>query len=562
MPPLFSIDTERFSLKWSGPAGPLEPSAPAAMLRVRARRDDAVLRLRIEGATTELESELALAEQVDYQVFARSRHGDPIVLRNDDPIATRNLRADEGGSILSGTINFGGQVGRSQFVVIVGGVEEVAFELDIRPVKATLEHIETMRTEVEETISGLAFEYLRSTTTAAGIASDIPVHTTWLSIVRRVLPSLEGALGQISAKPLSELIRERAYAGSERIRRVDASVRLAMLRGRGGGARGVVTHGPGARELLPYRLAQNSLDTPEHRWLRTRLALGHQKLVALRQAEGALPLSERRRRTCEDIRDAEQRVAQLLRRPPLNNAQVTGQQQLPTQRLLTTPGYSEAYTACRALTFALDLSGGALPHATRDLHLLYEMWCYLTVVRRAAFRLGQAVPARAFFRTKYHGVRLMLQSGKPHRIGFADDDRSVQIAYNPRFGARLGLLTQRPDIVLTVTTAASARRYVLDAKYRRDDSAGYRRRYGAPGPPDSALGDLHRYRDAIVESVGGKAHRTVHQAIALYPYHVPEDEAFAETRLWSSIERVGVGAIPLLPGSTHYLDQWLAQVLP
>jgi hypothetical protein len=71
---------------------------------------------------------------------------------------------------------------------------------------------------------------------------------------------------------------------------------------------------------------------------------------------------------------------------------------------------------------------------------------------------------------------------------------------------------------------------------------------------------MHRYRDAILEEVGDATRRTVVQAAALFPLRVkPED--FEAGRLWRALRRIGVGAIPLLPGHEQFLRAWLRKWL-
>ncbi len=561
MPPLFTITTDRFHLTWSGPVVPTDPGAPPGYLSVRALRVDAALRIETLGEEVNTTSQLRLAEQTRYRVFARSRTGARIMLRHDDPLATQGLIGDEGGTILSGTVDFEGQVGRSRFVVVVGEEEEATFEVEVFPTKATFDDVETMRAELDEALTGLALEYLRSTTTQAQPSGELPRRATWRTLLRRTLPDLEVALEHIAAHPYHELNRIPHLVRAERVRRPDATLRGAVLRGRGAGALNRFASEVAIRTYVPERLAVATLDTPEHRWLRARLHAVRTTLLTLYQEEVKLSRSDRRLRTLADISDAERRLARLLRLPPLRAARVEAMISGATQRLLTAPAYAEAYHACRNLALGLELAGGPVPHATRDLHLLYELWCYLIVVRRTACFLDQNISEHDFFRAEHQGVRLMLRRGQRHSVTFDREEQRVQIAYNPRFAARPGLLAQRPDILITVENQGSIYRYVLDAKYRRDDATGYVRRYGAPGPPEDALGDLHRYRDAIIEADGTGVRRSVVQAVALYPYREPEPEAFSASRLWTSIATVGVGAIPLVPGATHYLDRWLADVL-
>jgi predicted component of viral defense system (DUF524 family) len=62
---------------------------------------------------------------------------------------------------------------------------------------------------------------------------------------------------------------------------------------------------------------------------------------------------------------------------------------------------------------------------------------------------------------------------------------------------------------------------------------------------------MHRYRDAL----------KVSQAVALFPYHETVAGSFSASRLHRSVERIGIGALPFLPGQTGYVHGWLRKVL-
>ncbi len=545
---LFSIATDRVRLVWSGPPALPDATAPPGRLTVETLRAGAAA--QVEGGLS-----LRLAEQTRYHVFVTSGTGEPVELRHRDPVVLGGLRYEDEGRIAAGPVDFGGQVGQSRFAVAVGGVEELAFEVEVGPTKLSHGEVERMRAEIDEALAGLGFEYLRATQTAAAEGTSVPGRATWLTLLRRALPNLEAALRHVAARPHRDLRREASPVRAERVQRPDASVLRAVRLGRGSGSGQRLHDGYPVRSVLPTRRADLTLDTPEHRWLRARLAAAQRALARLHADESGRSPSSRRLRLLADLTNAEDRLGQLLRLGPLAAARL-GAPPLPTPRLVTAPGYAEAYTACRVLELSLVLADGPVPHATKDLGLLYELWSYLTVVRTVADLVGQPVPAAAFFRAEHRGVRLLLRRGRRHGVAFESEGRTVRLAYNPRFSARAGLLAQRPDILLTVEAARQRQRYVLDAKYRRDDRPGYARRFGAPGPPEEALGALHRYRDAIVGSSG---ERTIAEAVALYPFGA--DEGFAESRLWTSTERIGVGAVPLVPGATGWLERWLRRVL-
>ncbi|MBX5465018.1 MAG: hypothetical protein IRZ26_05630, partial [Clostridia bacterium] len=104
------------------------------------------------------------------------------------------------------------------------------------------------------------------------------------------------------------------------------------------------------------------------------------------------------------------------------------------------------------------------------------------------------------------------------------------------------------------------------------------RLYGLPGPPTNAIDVLHRYRDAILAVLretpdallpagsgpgpaGPRPKHTVVQAAALFPYREEAPGAYRESRLWRSLDAIGIGAVPLLPGHDHYLEEWLRGAL-
>lgn len=553
MLPLFILTTDRVRLTWGGPPAPDDPTAPSGALTVSALRPGA--EPIVEGGEGIDLPRLRLGEQTNYRVFATSRTGAPVEIRHRDPNIVAGLAPGDGGRVVAGSVDFGGQVGQSRFVAAVGGVEEVAFEVEVFPTKVSFAMAEAMRAEIDDTLAGLAFAYLRATSRTAAEAFVPPRRATWLTLVRRALDPLEAALDRIAAQPHRDLLRTPTPTRAEQVRRPDATVRRAVGRGQGTGGWNRLRSGVPVRAVVPSRQPHATLDTAEHRWLHARLAAARRTLAGLHAAEASRAPTRRRRRILADLADAEDRLARLLRLDPLAAAETESAPPAPTPRLLAAPGYAEAYDACRALGLGLALADGPVPHATNDLWLVYEVWCTLTLARAVAEALGQEIPPEAFFRAEHRGLRFLLRRGHRHAVTFERDDMRVRLAYNPRFGD--GLVPQRPDLLLTVERDGAVQRFVLDAKYRRDDSAGYARRYGTPGPPEDALGDLHRYRDAIVDRQG---RRRVAEAVALFPHEV-KPEAFAESRLWTSIERIGVGAIPLVPGATGLLDRWLRRVL-
>ena len=500
-----------------------------------------------------------LFEQTDYTLFAQSKRGASLSIRHRDPVLVQGLQRSDEGRVVHGVINFGAQVGQSRFVVEVGGARAFEFAVEIFPSKLDYRRdYEVLRDDVREIAMDLVLDYLRATYQPGWEApSGTPGAVAWMLLLRHLVDDLEQALAYVNQQPQWGTRRMVEEHRADRIRRPDAALRRAVERGRGRGAWRVVADLP-VRERLPGGRGQYTLDTPEHRWLAARLALIRARLAHLHAEEARRPGSLRRRRVLGEIEDLQHRFVRLSRLAVVEEAGGAPPEE-PSLRLLTAPGYREAYRACLRLQQGLSLDGGPHRLGLKELHLLYEYWCFLILVRLAAEAAGRRDPLQSLIAVEQSGLRLRLRKGRIQTITFPLASGRLDITYNPRFGGPGYLVPQQPDLLLTLHRADGVvARYVLDAKYRLDASPSYRKRYGLPGPPTDALNDLHRYRDAIRER---RPRRTVVQAVALYPYREEEPGLFEKSRHRRMIDEIGVGAIPLLPGETVHLETWLRKVL-
>jgi hypothetical protein len=576
---LFRIETDRVLLVWAAtrdaePAW-LSPSPPPpGRLAVRARRPGLAWgeqgwRAGVPDAaarSADATEGPRLFEQTGYSLYLRAKDGRAVALEHRDPVILRGLRASEGGRVVHGRVDFAGQVGRSEFTVRVDGEPELDFQVEVFPTKLDYAtDYARLREDTGEILTGLVLEYLRSTF-HLGVDRHAPSPTRleWLALLRHAADDLERALAEVARRPRRGLAAAEEPARAERVRRPDARVRRAVLRGAGAGRSVSAGEGVALRERLPDGRPRATLDTPEHRWLAAQLTRVRRRLAALRREERELPATPRRARSLEELDVLERRVARMLRAEPLAAAAGEPPPGLASPQLVGAPGYREAHRACLLLRLGLSLEGGPVRLAVKDLALLYEYWCFLALARILAARSGGALPAHALLAVEERGLRVLLRRGREQALRFdlGGGTRAV-LTYNPRFGGEPLLVPQQPDLLLEVRRAdGTAARVVLDAKYRVVADAEYVARYGSPGPPEDALNVLHRYRDAIVRPrAGAPPERIVARAAALFPFREAEPGAFRATRLWRSLDGLGVGAIPLLPGSTEYLEAWIDTLL-
>jgi hypothetical protein len=484
-------------------------------------------------------------------------------------LITRDLRVEHSGKTLYGVINFRAQIGRSVFTVYVGDQPEFDVEVEVFPTKLDYQtDYRHLLTEVQEIMTGLALEYLRATFRLGAISPEpLPTHLEWLILLRQIIGSLEQALRYIAQHPIRGLTREPMAVRADQVKRVDASIRVAVRRGAGFGEFLPLANGPLVRQHLDERRPRPTLDTPEHRWLAAQLDRIRRRLGELMQHEATQPSNERRKQTREELTHLESRIAQLRRLEPLASAEGQPSPGFASLQLIGAPGYREAYQACIILSLGLRLTDGILQLSVKDLGLLYEYWCYLALLRLIAEETGRDIPPETLLAITQQGLQVLLKKGQQTTVNFdTQHGRRVQATYNPVFAGDPMLIPQQPDMVVSIADQDWPKLHLLlDAKYRLDASPEYQNRYRSPGPPEDAVNVLHRYRDAILEKTGASTDtqpkRTVVQAAAVFPYMESAPDEFAQSRLWQSLDRIGVGAIPLLPDNTEYLRDWLRTAL-
>jgi predicted component of viral defense system (DUF524 family) len=580
---LFRIETDRFYLTW----GKVKDEAPVPFgnttpqpgwLVLRSRRDslqfdDSTWRAGVPAEAAHLVKQTAgprLYEQGDYKLFAKAKNG-KIRISHRDPLIRQSLNAEEADSLVHGLINFGSQIGRTEFSILINGQPELDFEVEVFPSKLDYaSDYENLLAEVQEICTGLAFEYLRATY-QKGLKTGTPQPTAieWLVLLRHVADSLEQALQHIAHHPIRGLTREPVIMRAELVKRVDSSIRAVVRRGRGSGQFVNLNSGYQIRQNLQARQARSTLDTPEHRWLAVQLSSIRRWVGRLRQEETKLSPSERRAQTLQELGGLESRLARLGHLEPLKAANSsTPPAGFASMQLLGAPGYREAYQACLVLALGLRLEGGPIRLSVKDLNLLYEYWCYLALLKLVSEELNQPIPVKKIFSTKQRGLEILLRKGRQTLVPFkTGTGRKIKITYNPQFKGENYLIPQQPDMLITFEERNwPTLHLLLDAKYRLESSPVYQQQYKSPGPPQDALNVLHRYRDAILENEGidpqnKQLKRTIVQATALFPYREETPQEFTQSRLWQSLDRLGVGAIPLLPGHTDYLRRWLAVAL-
>ena len=265
-------------------------------------------------------------------------------------------------------------------------------------------------------------------------------------------------------------------------------------------------------------------------------------------------------------------------------------------------GYQQIYKDWLKLRKGIDFYNGATNVGTLQIWEIYELWCFLKVKNMVRDLLG-------FYPEKpdsFYGDLIKEPNGKlinysgdkktDYRIEFiypdpdevellADEEKKkhlrnrkgdkVTLHYQHTFNRSaddmaVGTATteQRPDIVLNIINKDGfVLTYLYDAKYRvwsdKNLDEGFEQQdldeqkkledgsvpVGADYPPSDAINQMHRYRDAIYYNLDS-AHRPDSKEIIggyiLFPGR-GDDKKIKERYFYKSIQKVNIGAFPLLP---------------
>ena len=579
MADIFRIETEQTHLSWTG------------VLRDASQPDDGRLAISPSsnvatnivisrhgvpseaGNDVNVEIGPRLYEETPYNFLLQSTNKKQVALKHRDPRISQGLHSSPDGSILHGAINFKSEIGRSRFSVYVDGKPEYDFEVEVFPSKLDYAaDYKMLLADVQEILTSLVLEYLRSTFHLGFVTdSTNSSRLEWILLLRHVVDDLERGLRYIERHPHHGLTRERIATRIEKLRHADPTISKMVAQGKGQGPKSKTISGLVLHTKLPERRTRVTWDTAEHRWLASQLVGIRRALAEIHLAErsshGRQDTGPRQLRVLHEIESLENRIAKLQSLEPIAKAKGLAPAGFTSLTLQSRPGYREAYRACLVLRLGLRVEDGPVELSVKELHQLYEYWCYLATVRLIAKITGKQISVRELFSIGQNGLRVRLTQGRSQTVSFAGTSRSLELTYNPQFNGDAFIFSLRPDMVLTFRDPHwPTIQLVFDAKYRLITDENYLKQFGCPGPPQTAIDALHRYRDAILEKTGlhgsrsDTFKRTVVEGVALFPYEDVDDQ-YRDSEFWLALQRLGIGAIPFLPRETRYLEEWLRVVL-
>ena len=459
--------------------------------------------------------------------------------------------------ILAGYLNYGNEIGRSEIRLIYKvGSETRRFNFSFEVLSSKLDyhkHWKAIIEDIEREYRMLSLDYMRRT--FHGFTPDKNGETpeiVWWSIFAGEQQKFIKACKNIIERPRHRLHGHQTYLKADKLRPIPVFIENELAEHR----------------LEPahlYRVEEQvqTNDTPENRFLKFALAQITDKYEALKkQIESVKGVSEAMKSEMQAVSTTLKRLQNNSFFRTIGRFKGLNQESLVLQKA---SGYSQVYRTWNLLRRAYSLNDGIYRLQTKDIATLYEIWCFIEVshiVKEQLHLNDEDIDHRN--RMEMNGLFTWeLGKGEHSRILFKKDNVELaELVYNPKStendNGSTGIkelvtktVPQKPDIVLRLTKndlqEGMKLTYLFDAKYRIGGKAR-----GVDVPPDDAINQMHRYRDAIYykDYSSDALKKEVIGGYILFPGDGEPTEVEV-SNFYKSIAQVNIGAFPLRPKDEH-----------
>lgn len=455
--------------------------------------------------------------------------------------------------ILAGFINYKNEIGRSEIQIIYKVDKETrAFRFGFEVLSTKLDYHEHWRTiveDIEREYRMLSLDYMRRTfhgfsPDQNGEHPDI----VWWSVFEGEQQKFIKACKSIIDRPRHRLHSEEVYLRADKLKQTPHNIENRLAEHR-------------KEPAYLYRVEQHILsnDTQENRFLKFALHQISKRYEDLRQRIEAVKTASG---TMKSAMLATSETLKRLQHHPffrtIGRFKGISQESMVLQKAT---GYNQVYRTWNLLRRAYSLNDGLYRLQTKDIATLYEIWCFIEVshIVKAQLHLDdEDVEHRN--RMEMNGIfSWELGKGEHSRILFRKDGVELaELVYNPKNADKeddnVGIkdlvvptVPQKPDIVLQLTKndlqQGMKMTYLFDAKYRIDGKDK-----GVDVPPEDAINQMHRYRDAIYykDYDANALKKEVIGGYILFPGD-GETNDVAVSKFYKTIKEVNIGAFPLRP---------------
>ena len=505
-------------------------------------------------------------EQTDYEIVIQSKDGKAVSFWHENPRIREKigLVTDENPGLISGIVNFGNNVGYSDFEVMHDGNKHLILRLEVFPSKISYkEDYKLMLEDISNEIYSAVIDFLQKTYEWIRIGnSGETTPALFFQIISTIFERYMKAAKTIISSPHHKLAVEHQVVPAHKARRIDARSEKWLANHPEFVQKNA--NGIAASKVLAVR-KQITYDTIENQFAKFIL------ISTVKQ------LQDFKKRYVESAKDVDTVVVEkatamissikrAISTSFLENVSEYKATQSMSLVFEMAPGYRELYKYHLMLKRGLSINGDVFKVSMKDTAQLYEYWCFIKLVSIMK-KQGYGLFTDDVIKVDKSGVTVTLVKGKESVVKFINprSGEKISLFYNPRMDNKPQTTHQKPDNVLTLEKVGAEReyKYVFDAKYRIEARPDSYYPDNNAGPKLDDINTMHRYRDAIVYD-SGSASRFVFKkemfgAYVLFPY--ADEKKYEDHHFYKSIDTVNIGGLPFLPGATRLVEKMLGELV-
>lgn len=501
-----------------------------------------------------------------------------VELKTDNREIEQQFQFHHSNQVFVGFLNYHNDIGRADlcFRYQLNSGEWRTFTLTYEVLSTKLDYHsdwQTILSDIESEYHMLAWDYMRQTYHNIGETEGNPNSLTWWSVFRQQQDMYIAACKNILSRPRHRLRPEVSYMRADKIQRFTPQLEQEFSEHKSEYAR-------------LYRVEEQvtSHDTLENRFFKYTV-----QYIAGRFEEIAEELLRWYANTASEslmneIEETRTSLRTLVHHPFFRTVGTFKGLRQESQILQRDANYSTVFRTYQILRKSFSLQEGLFNMQTKDIATLYEIWCLIQVSHIVRDTLGDKISFTQHNRPELHPLFVSdLKQGNQSAIIYKQGDVELaKVVYNPKHTQSVeeedGLrgidhltsrtVNQKPDIVLQLTKDdmidGLKLTYLFDAKYRIKANED-----GSDVPPDDAINQMHRYRDAIYYASSKSDHGLKKEVIGgyiLFPGKVQDTSRKnpkEKPHFLQTVDEVGIGAFPLRPDKDgrSFLEVFIQEII-
>lgn len=504
-------------------------------------------------------------EQQQYEIVIEAVDGHKVAFWHDNlNVRNKVTRASRNHEILSGVINFGNEIGFSDLVIQIDGVNYLRLVIEVFPTKIDYQNdYKQIVEDVTKEVYNVVFDFLKKT--YLGYQQSEKVNSSpveFFAVINKIYKDFIKAADTIMSQPHHVLETTHQVLPSHKVKKTDGRT-IRWIKKHPDQAKRVNGEIRIERALAVRK--QVSYDTKESQLTKYILLSTARKLESFKKNY----LKLQRKEDQAVIAKIDGMVRELNRRCNTTFlADVEAKEASFGMSLVFSmaPGYRDLYKYYLMLLRGLSITGDVFNISVKDLALLYEYWCFIKL--NSMMKDRYELISQDIVKVQGNGLFVSLVKGSSSKVKYRNSENGevITLSYNPKSG-QVPTVAQKPDNVLSLEKKTVNQvgkkvkyEYVFDAKYRvnpaLEGSDYYNTISHTPGPETDDINTMHRYRDAIVYHNGADPYeRTMFGAYVLFPY--ANKEEYRNHKFFESIEKVNIGGLPFLPSETSMVQDML-----